>query len=120
MLTGTDLIVSGRVSRSGAHRVKVAVRGPSGGVLAETTNRNGAFRMHWGLHSTGVYELRAYGVHDRLVTGSQSVVRRVTVYRPAAASYYGPGLYGAPSPAAGTLQPGTLGVAHKWLPAGPR
>lgn len=118
VLTGTDLIVSGRVSRSGAHRVKVAVRGPSGGVLAETTNRNGAFRMHWGLHSTGVYELRAYGVHDRLVTGSQSVVRRVTVYRPAAASYYGPGLYGGALACGGTLQPGTLGVAHKWLPCG--
>ena len=42
----------------------------------------------------------------------------MTVYRPAAASYYGPGLYGGALACGGTLQPGTLGVAHKWLPCG--
>lgn len=120
VLAGSNLIVSGRVSPSpgGAHRVKVVVDGPSGGRLSTTTLRGGAFRAHWGLHSTGIYEIRAYGVHDRHVTGSASVGRRVTVYRPAAASYYGPGLYGGTLACGGTLQPGTLGVAHKWLPCG--
>jgi hypothetical protein len=118
VLTGTDLLVSGRVRPGGPHRVKVVVRGPSGGLLSETTNRRGGFRMHWGLHATGSYELRAYGVHDRGVTGSESVIRRVTVYRPAEASYYGPGLYGGALACGGTLQPGTLGVAHKTLPCG--
>jgi rare lipoprotein A (peptidoglycan hydrolase) len=42
------------------------------------------------------------------------------VYRPAAASYYGPGLYGGALACGGTLQPGTLGVAHKHLPCGTR
>ena len=42
----------------------------------------------------------------------------MTVYRPAAASYYGPGFYGGALACGGTLQPGTLGVAHKWLPCG--
>jgi peptidoglycan lytic transglycosylase len=122
VLAGSDLIVSGRVSPSpgGAHRVKVVVDGPSGGQLRTTTDRRGAFRAHWGLHSTGIYEIRAYGIHDRRVSGSESVVRRVTVYRPAAASYYGPGLYGGALACGGTLQPSTLGVAHKWLPCGTR
>jgi hypothetical protein len=122
MLAGGDLLVSGRVSPSpgGAHRVKIVVGGPSGGRLRTTTNRRGAFRAHWGLHSTGIYEVRAFGIHDRRVTGSASAVRRVTVYRPAAASYYGPGLYGGALACGGTLQPGTLGVAHKWLPCGTR
>jgi rare lipoprotein A len=44
----------------------------------------------------------------------------VTVYRPAAASYYGPGFYGGSLACGGTLQPGTLGVAHRWLPCGTR
>ena len=118
VLTGSDLLVRGRVRPGGPHRVKVVVRGPSGGLLTQMTDRRGGFRMHWGLHATGIYELRAYGVHDRRVTGSRSVSRRVTVYRPAAASYYGPGLYGGALACGGTLHPGTLGVAHKTLPCG--
>ena len=120
VLAGSDLVVSGRVTPSpgGAHRVKVVVEGPSGGQLRTATNRRGLFRAHWGLHSTGIYEIRAYGIHDRRVSGSASVTRRVTVYRPAAASYYGPGLYGGALACGGTLEPGTLGVAHKWLPCG--
>jgi rare lipoprotein A len=42
----------------------------------------------------------------------------VTVYRPASASWYGPGLYGNRMACGGTLSPGTLGVAHKSLPCG--
>jgi rare lipoprotein A len=120
MLSGHDLLVSGRISPSpgGSHRVKIVVDGPSGGQVRTTTNRDGAFQVHWGLHSIGVYEIHAYGVHDRRVSGSKSAVRRVTVYRPAAASYYGPGLYGGALACGGTLQPGTLGVAHKYLPCG--
>jgi hypothetical protein len=120
VLAGSDLVVSGRVTPSpgGAHRVKVVVEGPSGGQLRTATNRRGVFRAHWGLHSTGIYEIHAYGIHDRRVSGSESVTRRVTVYRPAAASYYGPGLYGGALACGGTLEPGTLGVAHKWLPCG--
>jgi hypothetical protein len=120
VLAGSDLVVSGRVTPSpgGPHRVKVIVEGPSGGQLRTATNRSGAFRAHWGLHSTGIYEIHAYGIHDRRVSGSESVTRRVTVYRPAAASYYGPGLYGGALACGGTLEPGTMGVAHKWLPCG--
>lgn len=120
VLTGSDLTVRGRVRPGGSHRVKVVVRGPSGRLLHGRTDRPGRFRMHWDLPGTGIYELRAYGVHDRRVTGSRSVARRVTAYRPAAASYYGPGLYGGALACGGTLEPGTLGVAHKTLPCGTR
>ncbi len=122
VLAGRDLIVSGRVDASpgSRHRVRIVVNGPSGGQIHVKTNRRGAFRAHWGLHGTGIYRVRAYGVHDRRVTGSRSARRRVTVYRPAAASYYGPGLYGGALACGGTLQPGTLGVAHKTLPCGTR
>jgi|SRR5829696_1269218 len=120
VLSGRELALSGRVSPSpgGRHRVKVVVSGPSGGLLRTATNRSGGFHTHWRLHATGIYEIRAFGIHDRRVSGSESVVRRVTVYRRAAASYYGPGLYGGALACGGTLQPGTLGVAHKSLPCG--
>jgi len=122
VLSGRDLVLSGRVTPGpgGRHRVKVVVEGPSGGLLRTTTNRRGAFRAYWVLHATGIHEIRAYGIHDRRVSGSQSPVRRLTVYRRAAASYYGPGLYGGALACGGTLQPGTLGVAHKYLPCGTR
>jgi rare lipoprotein A len=43
---------------------------------------------------------------------------RLTVFREAVASWYGPGLYGRHVACGGTLQPGTLGVANKTLPCG--
>jgi rare lipoprotein A len=45
-------------------------------------------------------------------------IGRLTVYRWANASWYGPGLYGNPLGCGGTLYPGRLGVAHKTLPCG--
>lgn len=41
-------------------------------------------------------------------------------FRPALASWYGPGLYGNTLGCGGTLTPGTHGVAHKSLPCGTR
>jgi hypothetical protein len=118
LMAGTKLVVDGRVRPRGPHRVKVVVRGRSGGVSRATTARDGSFRVEFGLPSTGLYKVRAFGLHDRRVSGSASAARRFTVYRRAAASYYGPGLYGGALACGGTLQPGTLGVAHKTLPCG--
>jgi rare lipoprotein A len=44
----------------------------------------------------------------------------VNAYRPAEASYYGPGLYGGGLACGGTLTPSKLGVANKTLPCGAR
>ena len=120
VLAGSDLLVSGRVSPSpgGAHRVKVIVDGPSGGRLSTTTTRSGTFTRALGPAQHG--HLRGPRLRRPRPPGQRlgSAVRRVTVYRPAAASYYGPGLYGGALACGGTLQPGTLGVAHKYLPCG--
>jgi len=45
-------------------------------------------------------------------------VGRLNVYRMAAASWYGPGLYGNRTGCGGVLKPSTVGVAHKSLPCG--
>jgi len=108
----------GRVRPRGPHRVKVVVRGPHGATVGTTSGRNGSFSLRWRPTGVGSYRVRAYGVHDKGIEASVSAARRVTAYRAAAASYYGPGLYGGALACGGTLQPGTLGVAHKTLPCG--
>lgn len=115
---GRRVVLRGRVRPRGSHRVKLVVRGPRGVTAGTTSRRNGAFALRWRPRRVGSYRVRAYGLHDRRVRAAVSPARRVTAYRAAAASYYGPGLYGNGMACGGTLLPGTLGVAHKTLPCG--
>ena len=55
---------------------------------------------------------------DRTATAASRKVGRLNAYRPALASWYGPGLYGNALGCGGRLSPGTVGVAHKSLPCG--
>jgi rare lipoprotein A (peptidoglycan hydrolase) len=119
-MSGRSLVFRGRVRPAGRHRVKLVLRGSGGGVVKTTSRASGAFAVRWSPKRPGAYRVRAYGVHDRAVRGSVSVSRRLTAYRQAEASYYGPGLYGNGVACGGTLQPGTLGVASKTLPCGAR
>jgi peptidoglycan lytic transglycosylase len=120
MMSGRRLVFRGRVRPGGRHRVKLVLRGSGGGVLKATSRASGAFAVRWSPKRPGAYRVRAYGIHDRAVRGSASVSRRLTAYRQAEASYYGPGLYGNGVACGGTLEPGTLGVASKTLPCGAR
>jgi hypothetical protein len=118
VLKGSGLAVRGRVRPSGRHRVKVVFRGPGGGLRGVTTKANGTFAVRWTPEQIGSYGVRVYGVHDRHATGSKSPKRKLTTYRLAGASYYGPGLYGNGVACGGTLMPETMGVANKTLPCG--
>ncbi|HET7485578.1 MAG TPA: septal ring lytic transglycosylase RlpA family protein [Solirubrobacterales bacterium] len=115
---GRGVVLGGRVWPAGRHRVKLVLRGSGGGVLKVRTRPNGAFAVRWSPSRPGAIRIRAFGIHDRAVRGSASVSRRLTAYRQAEASYYGPGLYGNGVACGGTLEPGTLGVASKTLPCG--
>jgi rare lipoprotein A (peptidoglycan hydrolase) len=115
---GRSVVLSGRVRPGGRRRVKLVLRGSGGGVLKTTSRVSGSFAVRWSPKSPGAFRVRAYGIHDRTVRGSASVLRRLTAYRQAEASYYGPGLYGNGVACGGTLEPGTLGVASKTLPCG--
>ena len=118
VLGGNGLAVRGKVRPSGRHRVKLVFRGPDAGVRGVTTKANGTFALRWTPERTGTYAVRAYGLHDRRVSGSRSAKRKLTSYRLAGASYYGPGIFGNGVACGGTLLPGTMGVAHKTLPCG--
>jgi len=118
VLAGNGLAVRGKVRPSGRHRVKLVFRGADRGVRGVTTKANGTFALRWMPGQTGSYAVRAYGVHNRRISSSRSAARKLTTYRLAGASYYGPGLYGNGVACGGTLLPGTMGVAHKTLPCG--
>jgi peptidoglycan lytic transglycosylase len=118
VLKGGGLAVRGKARPSGRRRVKVVFRGPDRGARSVTTKPNGTFALRWVPDRIGSYAVRAYGVHDRWTSGSRSRPRKLTTYRLAGASYYGPGLYGSGVACGGTLMPGTMGVANKTLPCG--
>lgn len=116
----STVVASGRVRPGGRHRVKLVQRGREGDVRRAVTRPSGAFRVRLSPQRAGNYRVRAYGIHGARSRGSASPARRLTAYRAAGASYYGPGLYGNGVACGGTLLPGTLGVAHKTLPCGTR
>jgi rare lipoprotein A len=118
VLVGEGLAVRGKVRPSGRHRVKLAFRGADRGTRSVITKPNGTFAVRWVPAQTGSYAVRAYGVHDRRIRSSSSAARKLTSYRLAGASYYGPGIFGNGVACGGTLLPGTMGVAHKMLPCG--
>ena len=118
VLSGDGVTVRGKVRPGGVHRVKVLFKGPDHVALTFRTRSNGTFRVKWDAGRAGNYGVQAFGAHNKQVRGSHSPVRRLTSYRLAGASYYGPGLYGNGVACGGTLWPGTLGVANKTLPCG--
>ncbi len=120
VLGGNGVAVHGKVRPRGRHRVKLVFRGPDARVLTTRTAADGAFALRWSPRRTGSYAVRAFGVHGPRIRGSVSPARRLTSYRYAHASYYGPGLYGNGVACGGTLMPATMGVAHKTLPCGTR
>ncbi|MGD9736233.1 MAG: septal ring lytic transglycosylase RlpA family protein [Solirubrobacterales bacterium] len=118
LLAGNGIRVSGKVRPGGRHRVRVVFRGPDSGHRGVATRADGTFALRWVPKATGSYSVRAYGLHDRHTKGAASKPRRLTSYRLAGASWYGPGLWGNGVACGGTLLPGTLGVANKTLPCG--
>ncbi|HSD25598.1 MAG TPA: septal ring lytic transglycosylase RlpA family protein [Solirubrobacterales bacterium] len=103
----------GRVAPGGKHRVMVRVGGHK---LRTHSRAGGGYRVTWRSPASGVFTARAR------VDGSSVRSHRLPVnaYRPAEASYYGPGLYGGGLACGGTLTSGKLGVANKTLPCGSR
>jgi rare lipoprotein A len=118
VLSGNGVAVRGKVRPSGRRRVKVVLSGPDARALRTRTRANGTFALRWSPERIGNYTARAFAIHGKRTRGAAGVARRLTSYRQAGASYYGPGLYGNGVACGGTLMPGTMGVANKTLPCG--
>ncbi len=113
---GETLKVRGTVAPAGAKR-RVIVRIGSERETV-TAGRDGRFVVSTTAPSAGEYPVRVRARGNQLAGGSRDRAGKFTVYRPAAASWYGPGLYGNTMACGGALTPATTGVAHKTLPCG--
>ncbi len=115
-LVGDRVEVHGRVTPAGAER-RVVVR-IGGEKMNAHAGRDGRFSVDWRARRTGAFRVEARARSNRTATGSRDRAGRLTVYRPAAASWYGPGLYGNALACGGTLSASTMGVANRTLPCG--
>jgi rare lipoprotein A len=129
-----DRVPIGGRSRRARRRVVLVEARQAGGVWWQVArvraDRKGAFSAVWQPNATGVYELRArIGARPSSSNGGVAVPVAVgavgsgaggtiTVYRPAIATWYGPGFFGSTTACGQVLQPDTLGVANRDLPCG--
>jgi rare lipoprotein A len=118
VLRGKRMKAGGRVwPRRGRRRVAVKVNGKR--VKVVRTRSDGRFRVRWRAPRPGRYRIKVVvRKTDRAWGKTRRLRKPVNVYRPAHASWYGPGFYGGTTACGRTLGAGTLGVAHRTLPCG--
>lgn len=113
---GDSVPVTGTVRPGGSRRPVVVTVG--GDKLRTRTDRDGRFKVNWKAGSTGDYTVKAKAASDKIAAGSKDKAGKVTVFRPAEASWYGPGFYGNQTACGQTLTTSTIGVANKTMPCG--
>jgi rare lipoprotein A len=94
---------------------------PARGWVAETTaaaGAGGAFVARWRPRVVGRFTVRAVAAGDAVRAAAAAPTAAVTVYRPAVATWYGPGLYGHHTACGQVLSHRIMGVAHRTLPCG--
>ncbi len=75
------------------------------------------YDIGWRADRSGRIALRVSLIR-RVSAAAAAPVARVNIYRPAKATFFGPGLYGNKTYCHQTLTPELLGVAHRTLPCG--
>ena len=123
-LLDRTLSMRGRTEAGDAGRpVRLELQLPDGTwrQLATTTvGPDGAFAATWKTDTLGRITLRAIVERpsDSAVAASAPLVAQTTIFKPAVASWYGPGFFGRRTACGTRLTRRTLGVAHKTLPCG--
>ncbi|HEY1360452.1 MAG TPA: septal ring lytic transglycosylase RlpA family protein [Thermoleophilaceae bacterium] len=83
------------------------------------TGSGGRFNASWNASRPGSYRLRLrFSGDSSNLAVSRGLRGRTNVYRPGAASWYGPGFYGGHTACGYTLDASVKGVANKSLPCG--
>jgi rare lipoprotein A len=113
---GNSVRISGRVTP--AERRSVTIKVDGNRIETLRSDGEGRFSLRWNAAKSGIYTVKAIAQDDERAASGASDGEKLNVYRPAAASYYGPGLYGNATACGGRLSPKTVGVAHKTLPCG--
>ena len=86
---------------------------------AAIVKADGGFVARWRTDHIGRFRLRATVDDDTTARASQaSPELALTVYKPARATWYGPGFYGRTTACGQTMNRYLVGVAHRTLPCG--
>ena len=123
-MLGRRVQLRGSVARAPAGRQVSLQRLESSGrwtsVATASTARDGTFSARWRADRSGRVTFRAIlAVTGRArTTNAEAATARVTIYEPAVATWYGPGLYGNRTACGQVLTPQLVGVAHRTLPCG--
>jgi rare lipoprotein A len=91
------------------------------GWVAEATaaaDAGGTFVARWRPHVVGQVTVRAVPGGNAVRAAAATPSTPVIVYRPAVATWYGPGLYGRHTACGQVLSHRIMGVAHRTLPCG--
>lgn len=118
---GGRVRVAGRLKPGIARRIVRLQRRTKRGwrtVDRTRTRRGGSFRARWRPRRPGSYRLRVRFGGDARNAGASKRLRRVYVYRPGGASWYGGSLIGNGTACGKRLTASVMGVAHKTLPCG--
>jgi rare lipoprotein A len=84
-----------------------------------TVASDGSFLAKWQPRHSGRFQTRAIVDRDGLAgAAAASPELALTVYRPALATWYGPGFFGKHTACGIKLTPALVGVAHRSLPCG--
>ena len=113
---GRKVRISGRVKPTDAGRKVVIHAGGSN--MNTRTSSKGTFSRTWKPQGTGTYRVSVDARGNEIAKGSGDRAGTVQVFRPAAASWYGPGFYGHRTACGQTLTTSTMGVANKTMPCG--
>jgi peptidoglycan lytic transglycosylase len=122
-LMGRNQRISGSVPRRYKGRSVMIQRQEGTGWRKLTTARvgsDGGFQTTWRPDRSGRFTLRAkFEVAPRaMASAGDSAQAQVTVYRPAIATWFGPGFYGSRTACGQVLTTTLVGVAHRTLPCG--
>jgi len=112
---GQKVKVKGRVAPGTKRKIVVRIGGDK---VKTKTNRKGKFKVKWKADEVGSYKAKVKTPGNKVAAGDKDKAGKTTVYRPAQASWYGPGFYGNRTACGQTLTTGTVGVAHKTMPCG--
>ena len=118
-MSGASVRVSGRLYPAVAGRRVVVQKRMNGRWrgLASPYAGAGRFAARVRVRGRGRKSIRVRFGGDRISTG-RAVLRKMRVYGPSEATWYGPGFYGNRTACGRRLTRDTLGVAHRKLPCG--
>jgi rare lipoprotein A len=122
-IVGMPVTLSGTFPGGAGRAVAVQRQDPRSGwvtVATTTADAAGNFSAVWKLDRVGLFAMRAVLAGDGAVqaSASQTPLIAVTGYRPAKATFFGPGLYGNRTACGERLTRTLRGIAHRSLPCG--